>query len=47
LLFAEYGMAYPSGQFDFTIWQYANDGQVAGIAAAVDMNIELVHSEQQ
>ncbi|MDR2108765.1 MAG: glycoside hydrolase [Coriobacteriales bacterium] len=39
--FAEYDASYPSGQFDFSIWQYSNSGQVAGINTAVDMNIEL------
>jgi GH25 family lysozyme M1 (1,4-beta-N-acetylmuramidase) len=44
--FAEYDASYPSGQFDFTIWQYSNAGQVAGIATNVDMNIELIHVER-
>lgn len=37
--FAEYEAATPSGQFDFVMWQYSNSGMVAGINAAVDMNI--------
>lgn len=40
--FAEYGASTPSGQFDFTIWQYASDGTVAGIATPVDMNILFI-----
>ena len=39
--FAEYGSPIPSIQRDFTMWQYASDGEVAGIDAAVDMNIDL------
>ncbi len=41
--FAEYDASYPSGQFDFVIWQYSSTGQVAGIATNVDMNIELIY----
>ncbi len=40
--FAEYGAATPSGQFDFSIWQYANDGTVAGVSTAVDLNILFI-----
>lgn len=40
--FAEYGVAQPSGQFDFTMWQYSNGGTVAGIGTAVDMNIKFL-----
>lgn len=43
--FAEYGVATPSGQFDFTMWQYSNNGTVAGINAAVDMNILFTTSQ--
>lgn len=39
--FAEYGAARPSAQFDFRMWQYANDGEVAGIATRVDLNLWL------
>lgn len=37
--FAEYGTAYPSLNTTFAIWQYANDGVVAGIDGSVDMDI--------
>ena len=40
--FAEYGAPVPSGQFDFTIWQYTNAGTVAGIDASVDLNIQFL-----
>ncbi|MDR1422493.1 MAG: glycoside hydrolase family 25 protein [Coriobacteriales bacterium] len=39
--FAEYGTEFPSGQFDFSIWQYSSSGEVAGITTAVDMNLEF------
>lgn len=45
--FAEYGAPTPSGRFDFTIWQYANDGTVAGVSAAVDLNILFISDEQR
>ncbi len=37
--FAEYDVAVPTAQFDFSIWQYDNGGAVAGIATAVDLNL--------
>lgn len=37
--FAEYGVDHPTAQFDFSIWQYDNEGSVAGISTTVDMNI--------
>lgn len=40
--FAEYDAPLPSGQFDFTIWQYTNRGSVAGISTYVDMNIHFL-----
>lgn len=40
--FAEYDASTPSGRFDFSIWQYTNNGTVAGIPARVDMNIEFL-----
>ncbi len=40
--FAEYNSTTPDAQFDFAIWQYNNNGTVAGIDAAVDMNILFV-----
>lgn len=43
--FAEYGASTPSGQFDFTIWQYANDGTVAGISTPVDLNLLFISDE--
>lgn len=39
--FAEYGELAPTAPFDITIWQYADDGRVAGIDTAVDLNILL------
>lgn len=39
--YAEYGSAQPNAQFNFCIWQYDNDGDVAGIDAAVDMNLRF------
>ena len=39
--FAEYGASYPSGRFDFSIWQYTSSGRVAGIQTNVDINIQL------
>ena len=41
LWYAEYGMPTPTVALDFTMWQYSNGGSVAGINAAVDMNIDL------
>ncbi|MDR0515133.1 MAG: glycoside hydrolase [Coriobacteriaceae bacterium] len=40
--FAEYGVGVPSARFDFTMWQYTNSAQVAGIDEPVDMNIEFI-----
>ena len=40
--FAEYDTSKPSGQFDFTMWQYTNNGSVAGIDTRVDMNIHFL-----
>jgi len=40
--YAEYGVPSPKGRFDFTIWQYANNGTVAGISKPVDMNIHFI-----
>lgn len=37
--FAEYDAPTPHAQFDFIMWQYTNDGSVAGISTSVDMNI--------
>lgn len=42
--FAEYEAATPTGQFDFTIWQYSNNGSVEGIRTAVDMNIHFLEA---
>ena len=39
--FAEYSAAQPSGQFDFAIWQYTNNGDVAGISTPVDLNLRF------
>jgi len=40
--FAEYGTSVPTGQFDFTMWQYTNNGSVDGIGTGVDMNIHFL-----
>ena len=40
LWYAEYG-DYPSCRRPFAVWQYANDGRVAGIETAVDMNLDI------
>lgn len=37
--YAEYDDAVPNAQFDFAIWQYTSSGVVAGIDAAVDMDM--------
>lgn len=39
--FAEYDAAFPSGQFDFSLWQYSNNGTVAGIDTRVDLNLHF------
>ena len=39
-------MPVPSIKHDFTIWQYSNNGSVAGINAAVDLNIDLTQAYQ-
>lgn len=39
---AEYDVAAPTAQFDFTIWQYTNDGSIAGIDTAVDLDIRFL-----
>lgn len=38
---AEYGMPVPTARLDFTLWQYSNEGSVAGIPTKVDMDIDL------
>lgn len=37
--YAEYTDGHPTGQFDFIMWQYTNQGSVAGISGDVDLNI--------
>lgn len=39
--YAEYGTLAPTSNHRFSIWQYSNEGSVAGIDTAVDMNIDL------
>lgn len=39
--FAEYNAAQPSGQFDFALWQYTNNGTVSGISTPVDLNLRF------
>ena len=41
LWWAEYDVPSPTAQIDIVMWQYSNAGDVAGIDAAVDMNIDL------
>lgn len=38
---AEYETPAPDHDLDITMWQYTNAGEVAGIPAAVDLNIDL------
>ena len=38
---AEYGVERPSHYLDIVMWQYSSGGNVAGIDASVDMNIDL------
>ena len=40
--YAEYGPTVPSANFDFTMWQYTNEGTVRGIDVPVDLNIYMV-----
>ena len=40
LWYAEYG-GYPSSRRPITLWQYSNNGSVAGIETAVDLNLDL------
>ena len=42
--YAEYNMPSPTATVDFYYWQYSNDGSVAGIPTAVDMNIDLTQA---
>ena len=42
--YAEYGVPVPTVKHDFVIWQYSNNGTVAGINAAVDLNIDLTEA---
>lgn len=39
--FAEYGSTIPSRLGRFSIWQYTNEGEVAGIDRTVDLNIRF------
>jgi len=39
--YAEYGTLAPTSNHRFSIWQYSNEGSIAGIDTAVDMNIDL------
>lgn len=40
--YAEYGVSVPTGQYDFTFWQYSHTGRVEGIEGDVDMNIQFL-----
>lgn len=44
--FAEYDVAAPTAQFDFSVWQYSNSGTVAGVDTPVDMNILFLNAPQ-
>lgn len=39
--FAEYGVSAPKRNRDMAIWQYSNEGRVAGIDTVVDLDIRL------
>ena len=41
LWWAEYGSPNPLAKIDIVMWQYSNEGHVAGIATNVDMNMDL------
>ena len=41
---AEYGSPSPLHSVDIDMWQYSNNGQVAGISTVVDMNMDLSHA---
>ncbi len=42
--YAEYGVPVPTINHDFVIWQYSNNGTVAGIDTVVDLNIDLIEA---
>lgn len=44
---AQYDVAAPTAQFDFSVWQYSNGGSVAGVSTAVDMNILFLTAPQR
>jgi GH25 family lysozyme M1 (1,4-beta-N-acetylmuramidase) len=39
--YAEYNVSAPTGQLDFTIWQFTSSGVVDGINTRVDLNIQF------
>lgn len=41
LWWAEYGSPSPLAKIDIVMWQYTNNGSVAGISTNVDMNMDL------
>jgi len=43
---ASYG-AVPQTNFDFTMWQYSNNGNLPGIDTAVDMDLDLTQAYQR
>lgn len=45
--FAEYDVMTPTVMYAFNIWQYANDGVIAGIETPVDMNIHFLAEPHQ
>ena len=40
--YAEYDVQEPTGQVDFTFWQYSTAGSVDGVEGSVDLDIEFV-----
>lgn len=40
--FAEYDASHPSSYLNYSVWQYTNDGAVAGISTNVDMNLWFI-----
>ncbi|NPD30750.1 hypothetical protein HLV37_02505 [Eggerthellaceae bacterium zg-1084] len=45
LWWAEYGTPVPTTRSRFSLWQYTNEGSVAGIRGSVDLNIDLTQAQ--
>ncbi len=41
LWYAQYGVLQPTSDYSFMIWQYADEGDVAGVPERVDLNLEF------